>query len=53
MSKLYANSMMVFLNDRVMSGHDGGSQSTSSETVTGALDSLRFATGPGPMDTVV
>jgi hypothetical protein len=53
MSKLYANSMMVFLNDRVMSGHDGGSQSTSSETATGALDSLRFATVPGPMDTVV
>jgi hypothetical protein len=52
LSKLYANSMMVFLNDRVMSGHDCGSQATSLETVTGALGSFRFATVPGPTDTV-
>ena len=53
MSKLYANSMMVFLNDRVMSGHACGGQATSLETATGALGSLRFAAVPGPTDTVV
>ena len=52
LSKLYANSMMVFLNDRVMSGHDCGGQAISLETMTGALGSFRFATVPGPTDTV-
>ena len=44
--------MMVFLNDRVMSGHDCGGQVISLETMTGALGSFRFATIPGPTDTV-
>ena len=49
LSKLYANSMMVFLNDRIMSGRDDcGGQ----ETVTGALGSFRFTTVSGPTDTV-
>ena len=52
LSKLYANSMMVFLNDRVMSGRDCGGQAISLETMTGALGSFRFATTPGPTDTV-
>ena len=43
--------MMVFLNDRVMSGRDCGGQAISLETVAGALSSFRFATVPGPMDT--
>ena len=44
--------MMVFLNDRIPSGHDCGGQAISLETMTGALDSFRFATVPGPTDTV-
>jgi hypothetical protein len=45
LSKLYANSMMVFLNDRTPSGHHGRDNHT-----TVILDSLRFATVAGPTD---
>ena len=50
LSKLYANSMMVFLNDRIPSGH-GHDDHTTSEAVTGALDSMRFARLSGRADT--
>ena len=48
-SKLYANSMMVFLNDRIPSGHGGDGQAVS-EVVTEAVDSIHFATAPGPAE---
>ena len=44
LSKLYANSMMVFLNDRMPSGHG------REDRVTGAISSIRFATIPEPAD---
>ena len=50
LSKLYANSMMVFLNDRVMYGHDRDDHVVS-EMVAGTLGSIRFATVAGPVDT--
>ncbi|KAF8721591.1 hypothetical protein AX14_010272 [Amanita brunnescens Koide BX004] len=50
LSKLYANSMMVFLNDRIPSYHGRDGQ-IASEMVTGALGSIHFATAPGPADT--
>ena len=50
LSKLYANSMMVFLNDRIPSGHDFGGQAISLEIMTGGLGSFRFTTVPGPTD---
>jgi hypothetical protein len=39
LSKLYANSMMVFVNDRIPSGHSRDSRSMSAVV----LDSLHFA----------
>ena len=52
LSKLYANSMMVFLNDRILGGHDSDGQAISLETMTGAFGSMRFGTLPGPADVV-
>jgi hypothetical protein len=43
--------MMVFLNDRILSGH-GRDDHATSEMVTGVLGSMRFATLPGPVDVV-
>lgn len=51
LSKLYANSMMVFLNDRILYDHGRGDH-TASEMVTGALGSMRFATLSGPANAV-
>ena len=48
-SKLYANSMMVSLNDRIPSSHGGNGQAVS-EMVTGAVGSIHFATAPGPTE---
>ncbi|KAF8350398.1 hypothetical protein F5887DRAFT_939003 [Amanita rubescens] len=45
LSKLYANSMMVFLNDRTPSGDHG-----RDNHATVILDSLHFATVAGPTD---
>ena len=50
LSKLYANSMMVFLNDRVLYGHDRDDRVVS-EMVAGTLGSIRFASAAGPVDT--
>jgi hypothetical protein len=50
LSKLYANSMMVFLNDRVLYGHDRDDLVVS-EMVAGTLGSIRFASAAGPVDT--
>lgn len=47
LSKLYANSMMVFLNDRTPSARGRGSHATV------VLDSLHFATVAGPTDTAL
>ena len=49
LSKLYANCMMVFLNDRVMYGHDRDDQVVS-EMVAGTLGSIHFATAE-PVET--
>ena len=43
LSKLYANSMMVFLNDRIPSGHGRDDRAT--------FGSMHFATLPGLADT--
>ena len=51
LSQLYANSMMVFLNDRIPSSHYRDDHVTS-EMVTGVLGSMRFATVPGRADAV-
>ena len=51
LSKLYANSMMVFLNDRIPSSH-GRDDYTISEMATGARGSMHFATLRGPADAV-
>jgi hypothetical protein len=50
-SKLYANSMMVSLNDRIPSSHGGDGRAVS-EMVTGAVGSIHFATAPGPTEPV-
>lgn len=50
LSKLYANSMLVFLNDRIPSGH-GRDDHAPSEMMTGALGSMGFATLTGRADT--
>ena len=50
--KLYANSMMVFLNDRILYGNDGDGQAISLEIMTGALGSMNVGTLPGPADAV-
>ncbi len=49
LSKLYANSMMVFLNDRAphRRSRDGH---VASDVVTVPLGSLRFETATGPAD---
>jgi len=49
LSKLYANSMMVFLNDRApaLCGRDGHE---TSDVVTVPLGSLHFETATGPVD---
>ena len=51
LSKLYANSMMVLVNDRIPSGH-GRDGRTMSGTGTVALGSLHFANVDGSEDTV-
>ena len=51
LSKLYGNSMMVFLNDRVLYGHDRDDQVVSEMVVAGTLGSIRFASAAGPVDT--
>ena len=48
LSKLYANSMMVFLNDRIPSSH-GQDGHTMSNVVS--LGSLHFRTVAGSVDT--
>ena len=50
LSKIYANSMMVFLNDRIPYGHDGSGQAISLEMMTGSLHPHHLATLPGPAD---
>lgn len=50
LSKLYANSMMVLLNDRIPSGHGYGGQAVA-QMVTKPLGSIHFATTPGLADT--
>lgn len=49
LSKLYANSMMVFLNDRAPARRDRDGHVTS-DVVTVPLVSLRFETATGPED---
>jgi hypothetical protein len=51
LSKLYANSMMVFLNDRIPSGPDCDGRAVSLKIVARPLDSVRFAKAPAPEDT--
>ena len=48
LSKLYANSMMVFLNDRIPYGHGCNDQ----KVVTGLPGSIRFVSAPKPADAV-
>ena len=51
LSMLYANSMMVFLNNRILSGlHGSGDQEESLEMVTEPFGSVRFTTASGPAD---
>ena len=47
LSKLYANSMMVFVNDRIPSGRDGRTMSAV------VVDSLHFAPVAGSEDTAM
>ena len=49
LSKLYANSMMVFLNDRIQFGPDGWQP--VSEMATRPLGPIHFAIPPGQADT--
>ena len=39
--------MMVFLNDRILYGHDGDGQAISLESMTGSIHPIHFATAPG------
>ena len=49
LSKLYANSMMVFLNDRILYSRGRDDQAMVTDI---AMGSIRFATAPlGPADT--
>ena len=41
---------MVFLNDRILYGHDGDGQAISLEMITGSLHPVHLATLPGPAD---
>ena len=42
--------MLVFLNDRIPSGHGRDGQAAS-EMTTGPLSSIQFVTAPGPAET--
>ena len=45
----YANSTMVFLNNRILPGHGCGGQAISLETMNGSLSSV-LAVAPGLAD---
>ena len=52
LSKVYANSMMVFLNDRILSDRSRDGQTMPERAnVTVPLSSIHFATTIGPADT--
>ena len=52
LSKLYANSMMVFLNDRILYSRGRDDQAMVTDIAMGPLGSIRFATAPlGQADT--
>ena len=53
LSMLYANSMMVFLNNRIMSGLRGSSDEVETlEMVTEPFGSIRFTTASEPAGAV-